>query len=98
MGVGQAQVRSPQSVARQPVFAVAGYSILLLAGLLEFGPERTEEYLPLPKWRRENTKRPSILDLIPVMRKEINETCDSDSRHSKIYKNIAKYSPLYAYT
>ena len=98
MGVGQAQVRSPKSVARQPVLAVAAYSILMLAGLLEFGHERTNDYLPLPKWRKKNTKRASILDLLAVMRKEINETSVSDGEYSRICKIIAKYSPLYAYT
>ena len=38
LGVGQAQVRSARSVPRQPAFAAASYSLLLLAGLLEFGP------------------------------------------------------------
>ena len=31
VGVGEAQVRSPQSVDRQPAFAVAGYALLLPA-------------------------------------------------------------------
>ena len=98
MGVGEAQVRSPQSVARQPAFTVAVYSLLMLAGLLAFGPERTNDYLPLPKWRKKKTRRASILDLIAVMRKEINETSDSCSQDSEIYKNMAKNAPLYAYT
>ena len=98
MGVGQAQVRSRQSVARQPGFVVATYSILMLAGLLEFGPERTNDYLPLPKWRKKNTKRASILDLIALMRYEIHETLDSDSQYVEMYRNIEKYSPLNAYT
>jgi len=98
LGVGRAQVRSPKSVARHPAFAVAVYSILLLAGLLEFGPARTEHYIPLPNWRKKTPTRPSILDLIAVMRKEINETAASDSEQANFYKNIAKYGPLYACT
>lgn len=70
LGVGQAQVRSPLSVPRQPAFAVAAYSALLLAALLAFGPGRSYDYLPLPKWRR-NADRPSCLDLITLLRKEI---------------------------
>lgn len=70
LGVGQAQVRSPLSVPRQPAFAVAAYSALLLAALLAFGPGRNSPYQPLPKWRR-NADRPSCLDLITLLRKEI---------------------------
>jgi hypothetical protein len=33
MGLGQAQVRNPRSVVRQPAFAVAAYALLRLAGL-----------------------------------------------------------------
>jgi hypothetical protein len=70
LGVGQAQLRSPCSVARQPAFAVAAYSALMLAGLIAFGPERSDHYQPLPKWRR-NAKRPSCLDLVTLLRKEM---------------------------
>lgn len=72
LGVGQAQLRSAKSVPRQPAFVVAAYSALLLAGLLAFGPERGSAYLPLPKWRR-NAIRPSCLDLITLLRKEMVE-------------------------
>jgi len=71
LGVGQAQLRSIRSVPRQPAFAVAAYSALLLAGLLAFGPTRnSQHYEALPKWRR-NASRPSCLDLITLLRKEI---------------------------
>ena len=72
LGVGQAQVRSAKSVPRQPAFAVAAYSALLLAGLLTYGPDRGPAYLPLPKWRK-NATRPSCLDLITLLRKEMVE-------------------------
>jgi len=72
LGVGQAQLRSTQSVPRQPALVVAAYSALLLAGILAFGPDRGEAYPQLPKWRR-NAKRPSCLDLITVLRKEMLE-------------------------
>ena len=97
LGVGEAQVRATASVPRQPAFAVATYSLLLLAGLLEFGPERTHDYIPLPKWRK-RTKRPSILDLMAVLRKEIHETVDSASPLAAVSSNIANLSHLYAYT
>jgi hypothetical protein len=69
-GVGQAQVRSPQSVPRQPAFTVAIYAMLLLASLQAYGPRRSEAYLPLPKWRR-HAKRPSCLDIISQLRLEM---------------------------
>jgi len=49
---------------------VAMYSWLLLAGLECYGPRRTEDYEPLPKWRR-RAKRPSCLDLVTLLRKQI---------------------------
>ena len=72
LGVGEAQVRSTQSVPRQPAFVVAAYSTLLLAALSRFGPGRTDVYLPLPKWRRK-ARRPSLLDLVAIFRKEMVE-------------------------
>jgi hypothetical protein len=72
LGVGQAQLRSTRSVPRQPALVVAAYSALLLAGILAFGPHRGDAYPQLPKWRR-NAKRPSCLDLITVLRKEMVE-------------------------
>jgi hypothetical protein len=70
LGVGQAQLRSKYSVPRQPAFAVAAYSALLLAGLLAFGVERGHHYQVLPKWRRK-ASRPSCLDLVTLLRKEM---------------------------
>lgn len=72
LGVGQAQVRARHSVPRQPAFVVAAYSALLLAGLLAYGPTRGTAYEPLPKWRR-RAPRPSCLDLLTVLRKQIAE-------------------------
>lgn len=69
LGIGQAQLWNVNSVPRQPVFAVASYSALLLASLLTFGPARDQAYLPLPKWRRK-AKRPSCLDLVTLLRNE----------------------------
>jgi hypothetical protein len=72
LGVGQAQLWNPLSVPKQPAFAVACYSALLLAALQGFGPERGTAFAPLPKWRRD-AKRPSCLDLITLLRKEMVE-------------------------
>ena len=60
------------SVPKQPVLAVASYSALLLASLQAFGAERGKAYAELPKWRR-NARRPSCLDLITLLRKEVVE-------------------------
>ncbi|MGH9563741.1 MAG: hypothetical protein ACRD3S_19990, partial [Terracidiphilus sp.] len=70
LGIGQAQVWSKKSVPRQPAFMAAAYSALLLASIETFGASRTNDYMPLPKWRRGAT-RPSILDLVTVLRKEL---------------------------
>ena len=72
LGVGQAQLWNVTSVPKQPVLVVAAYSALLLASLLAFGPERGSAYAELPKWRR-NARRPSCLDLITLLRKEMVE-------------------------
>jgi hypothetical protein len=72
LGVGQAQLWNVTSVPKQPVLAVAAYSALLLASLLAFGAERGTAYAPLPKWRRK-ARRPSCLDLVTLLRKEMTE-------------------------
>lgn len=72
LGVGQAQLWNATSVPKQPVLVVAAYSALLLASLLAFGPERGIAYAELPKWRR-NARRPSCLDLITLLRKQMVE-------------------------
>jgi hypothetical protein len=70
LGVGDAQVWNEHSVSKVPALLVAMYSWLLLAGLQCYGPTRTKDYLPLPKWRR-GAKRPSCLDLVTLLRKQI---------------------------
>jgi hypothetical protein len=70
LGVGQAQLWNVTSVPKQPVLAVASYSALLLASLQAFGAQRGNAYAELPKWRR-TARRPSCLDLITLLRKEM---------------------------
>jgi hypothetical protein len=72
LGVGQAQLWNVTAVPRQPVLAVAAYSALLLASLQAFGAERGSAYAQLPKWRR-NARRPSCLDLVTLLRKEMTQ-------------------------
>lgn len=75
LGVGQAQLWHPVAVPKQPVLVVAAYSALLLAALRTFGAARGGGYAPLPKWRR-HAHRPSCLDLITLLRKEMVEYPD----------------------
>lgn len=70
IGVAQAQTRNPQAVDRQPQLQVAAYSLLLLASILAHGFERTDDYLPLPKWRNASP-RPSTVDLVNLLRQQI---------------------------
>ena len=69
LGVGEAQVWNENSVSKVPALWVARYSWLLLAGLEGYGPKRTSDYEPLPKWRR-GAKRPSCLDRGTLLRKQ----------------------------
>jgi len=69
-GVAQGQVWNPLAVARLPQFQVAIYSLLLLASVLAYGFQRTGVYLPLPLWRRKSI-RPSVLDLLNLLRDQI---------------------------
>lgn len=71
-GVGEAQVRAELSVPRQPALAAATYSALHLGALEAYGTGRPEVFGPLPTWQREKT-RPSCLDLIRRVRKEVIE-------------------------
>jgi hypothetical protein len=75
LGIGQAQLRNPTAVPKQPALAVAAYSALMLAALKVFGAERGKTYAQLPKWRRK-ARRPSCLDLITLLRKEATERPD----------------------
>jgi len=70
LGVGQAQVWNEHSVSKVPALLVAMYSWLLLAGLKCYGPSRTQDYEPLPKWRR-GARRPSCLDLVTLLRRQL---------------------------
>jgi len=70
IGTAQGQVWNPLAVVRLPQFQVAIYSLLLLASILAYGFQRTAVYLPLPLWRKKSI-RPSILDLMNLLRAQI---------------------------
>lgn len=89
LGVGQAQLTSTLGTPRQPAFAVASYSMILLAGILEFGPTRTNDFLPLPKWRRK-ASRPSLLDLLGLLRSELHDALNSTLDLPAIAANLRR--------
>ena len=72
LGIGQAQLRNPQSVERQPLLCVAAYAALLMAGLEAYGCGRGSPYRTLPKWRK-RAARPSCLDLLTLLRQQATE-------------------------
>ena len=74
LGVGQAQVRHPQSVARAPAFLVAAYSMLLWSNIRVFGDRRTQDFEPLPAWRNIEPARPSTRDLIRLLQQQAQQT------------------------
>ncbi len=90
--VGQSQVWSKLSVPRQPTFTVASYSILLLAALRRFGPGRTAEFQTLPKWRTRRPNRPSLQDLLSLLRQDVCETSVSSTLDVNFAKNLTTYT------
>lgn len=91
LGVGQAQVRSEKSVPRHPALAVASYSLLLLAAMKSFGPGRTSDYAAHPKWRK-SMKRPSLLDIVTLLRSDCDEASVSGFQHENFVKNLVMYA------
>ena len=73
LGVGQAQVRHAQSVARAPAFLVAAYSMLLWSNIRMFGDRRTQQFDPLPAWRNTQPARPSTRDLIRLLQQQAQQ-------------------------
>jgi hypothetical protein len=52
LGVGEAQVRTPEAAARVPALLAATYAMLLLAARQAFGAAPLPGTLPRPKWQR----------------------------------------------
>jgi len=93
LGIGDAQVRSPLSVERNPQFAVAVYSLLLLASIRAYGAKRTDDYLPLPKWRTETDRRPSTLDILAQFRREVMLAQLEMDVESQLNSSTASHKP-----
>ncbi len=71
LGVGQAQVRNPNSVETEPALMVLAYALLLLAAIKTYGAKQAPELLPQPKWRNKEPKRQSTNTLINLLRQEL---------------------------
>jgi len=70
LGVGQAQVRNAQAVARAPAFLAACHAMLLWSSIRAFGDRRTEAFEASPLWRQDQPARPSTRDLPRLLQKE----------------------------
>ena len=71
LGIGKAQVRNQTSVKRTPAFMSACYSMLLMASMKVFDDKRTADFKKLPKWRNVAPLRPSIRDMVELLKREI---------------------------
>jgi hypothetical protein len=72
LGVGQAQVRNPESAESIPASAVAAYAMLHIAAIKAYGKGGKPAVIPEAKWRRPHKKiRPSTQDLINELRREL---------------------------
>ena len=71
LGVGQAQVRTVQSVQNVPALSVAAYALLLTSSILTFGPGGKPNRLPAPKWQQQKSQRASTQSLLQHLRQEV---------------------------
>ncbi len=71
LGVGEAQVRTANSVELVPAAGVAAYSMLLLASLKLYGLQGHPGQLPPPKWQRRARPRASTQELVSQLRYEL---------------------------
>jgi hypothetical protein len=74
LGIGKAQVWNKNSVAKVPGFMSACYSMLLMASLKAFGDKRGEQFTRLPRWRSKTPSRPSLRDLVELLKREVRCT------------------------
>lgn len=71
LGVGQAQVRNPQSAVAVPALQVASYAMLLLAALHTQRQPQAADRLPSPKWNAASPPRFSTARAINQLRAEL---------------------------
>lgn len=71
LGVGDAQVRTPQAVQNVTGCAVAAYAMLLTAAAQCTKQKQSCDHLPAPKWQRKKSYRPTTAKLIQNLRYEL---------------------------
>jgi hypothetical protein len=94
IGVAEGHVRAPKAVERLPQLQVASYSLLLLASLLTHGFGRNDALLPLPKWRRTASLRPSVLDLLNLLRSLLFERAATAPISAPLFPSNPKQHPM----
>lgn len=112
IGVGQAQVRSPLSVELVPGFAVASYSMLLLASAQTHGFDATVPAFTVPRWRRNAVARQNRIttgQMLVELRESQQLTSspgslpnfdhfeDHVARHMKCPKSLVSHEQAIAY-
>ena len=81
IGLGHAQVRAPRSAERAPAFAVASYSMLLIAAAKAFGVAAAEPVTHRPKWLSSSPK-PTRLSTAQLLTRLRNEWARSTTRNA----------------
>lgn len=72
IGVGQAQLRNPNSVQLDPALTTAAYAFLIIAAKNAFPQLQLAPTLPPPKWRKSTpTSKPSTQDWNNLLRFEL---------------------------
>lgn len=81
IGVGHAQVRTPRSAERAPAFAVACYSMVLLAAARTYGVAAAQPLTERPKWLRRCSRqqpRLSTTQILTRLRQDLSRHCTPD--------------------
>lgn len=73
LGVGKAQVRNLNSIAKAPAFLAAAYAALLLTSIATLKDTRSELFPPRPPWQKRPVYRPSTRDLLKLLVKQLSE-------------------------
>lgn len=71
LGLGEAQVRTPNAVQNVTAVAVAAYALLLCAAAQCQREGTPTQHLPAPKWQPQKSHRPTTANLIRSLRHEL---------------------------
>ena len=77
LGVGKAQVRNLNSVARAPAFLAAAYGALLLTSIDTLSDTRNDQFPPRQPWQKRPVYRPSTRDLVKLLTKQLEQEQDA---------------------